>query len=159
MRTGREEHRPRRAEPTTLGFFHRDHPELAGARASVGIVRVTARGQRSCSNPSVAGPVVARLNLNGRMSLLTRTERSVSFSIPFPQINNPHRTTSVIVSMLPPVGGRKTRTFIGTIVTKSLQKKSVGRRSVKSRKQRQRRSPLPCTPHSLSPLPFWNTHS
>lgn len=102
---------------------------------------------------------MARLNLNGRMFLPTRTERSVSFSIPFPQTNNPHRTTSVIVSMLPPVGGRKTRTFIGTIVTKNLQKKSVGRRSVKSRRQRQRRSPLPCMPHSLSPLPFLDTHS
>ena len=164
MRTGREEHRPRDSSQRPSAFSTVIIRNLPGARASVGICDLSesARGaysQLSCSNPSVAAPVVARLNSNGLMSLLTRTERSVSFSIPSPLVDNPHRTTSVIVSMLPPVGGRKTRTFIGTIVTKSLQKKSVGRRSVKSRRQRQRRSPLHCMPHSLFPLPFLDTHS
>jgi hypothetical protein len=44
--------------------------------------------EQPCSNLSVAAPVVARLNLNGLMSLLTRTERSVSFRISFPPLNS-----------------------------------------------------------------------
>ena len=39
----------------------------------------TSRSQQSCSNLFVEVPAVAKLNLNGQMSLLTRTERSVSF--------------------------------------------------------------------------------
>ena len=38
---------------------------------------------KSCSNQFVAAPVVARPSSNGLMSLLTRTERSVSFTGPF----------------------------------------------------------------------------
>jgi hypothetical protein len=48
------------------------------------IVRI----QPSCSNPSVVALVVARLNLNGEMSLLTRTERFVSFQISFPPLDS-----------------------------------------------------------------------
>ena len=115
----------------------------------------------SCSNLSEAALVVARLNLNGLMSLLTRTERSVSFQISFPPLNilRPYRTTSAIASMPPLAGGRKIRTFIGTIVIKNHQKKSVQKRSVKSRRQRRRRSPLRCMPRSLSILPFLDIHS
>ena len=106
---------------------------------------------QSCSNLFVAAPVVARLNLNGQMSLLTKTERSVSFfSMSLPLDNSrPHRTISAIVSMPLLAGGRKKKTFIGTIVTLNHHKKSVRKRSVKSRKQRQRHSPSPCMPRSL----------
>jgi hypothetical protein len=104
--------------------------------------------EQSCSNLFVAAPVVARLNLNGQMSLLTRTERSVSCPMSLPPLNNsrPHRITSVIVSMplLPVVGGRKNRTFIGTIVNLIHHKKSVRKRSVKSRRQRQGHFPSRC---------------
>jgi hypothetical protein len=108
--------------------------------------------------------VVVRLNLNGLMSLLTRTERSVSFQISFPPLNihRHYRTTSAIASMPPLAGGRKIRTFIGTIVIKNYRKKSVQKRFVKSRRRRQRRSPLRCMPRSLSICLSWifiHTHS
>lgn len=157
MGNGKEQYRPRtrtaraRVEPTTLlGFFHRDHPEFAEARASVGrTCRCPSAQQRqSCSNLFVAAPVVARLNLNGQMSLLTRTERSVSFPMSLSPLNNsrPHRTTSAIVSMPLLAGGRKKRMFIGIIVNLIHHKKSVWKRSVKSRRQRQKHSPLRCMP-------------
>jgi hypothetical protein len=161
----------RESEPTTLGFFHRDHPELAGARASVGKCEeglVSDRdlcqpnnSEQSCSNLSVVAPGVARLNSNGLMSLLTRTERSVSFRVAFPPLNipRPYRTTSATVSMPPPAGGRKIRMFIGTIAIAIYHKKSVQKKSVKSRKQRQKHSPLRCMPRSLSISPFLDIHS
>ena len=102
--------------------------------------------EQSCSNLFVVAPVVARLNLNGQMSLLTRIERSVFFPMSFPPLNNfrPNRTTSAIVSMPLLAGGRKKRTFIGTIVNSNHHKKSVRKRSVKSRRQRKRHSPSRC---------------
>jgi len=164
----KERYRPRRRVECDLGLFHSDHPEFAGARAPVGRKNVTTAGRRderdsseqSCSNLFVAAPVVARLNLNGPMSLLTRTERSVSFLLSLPPRNNfSHRTTLAIVSMPLPAGGRKIRTFIGTIATLNYHKTSVRKRSVKSRRQRQRRSRLHCMPRSLSILPFLDIHS
>jgi hypothetical protein len=107
---------------------------------------------------------VARLNLNGQMFLLTRTERSVSSQCHF-LLNNSrlHRTTSAIVSMPLLAGGRKKRTFIGTIVILNHHKKSVRKRYVKSRRQRQRHYPSRCRPHLLFILPaghsFTHTHS
>lgn len=150
----------RESSPTTLGFSHRDHPEFAGVRAPRENVTDEENSEHPCSNPSVAALVVARPNLNGLMSLLTRTERSVSFQIFFPPLNlRPYRTTSAIVSMPPPAGGRKIKTFIGTIAIKIYQKKSVRKKSVKSRRQRQRHSPLRCMPCSLFILPFLDIHS
>jgi hypothetical protein len=139
---------------------------LPGARASVGRTRTAQQhnSEQSCSNLFVVAPVVARLNLNGQMSLLTRTERSVSFPMSLPLLNNSrHRTTSAIVSMHLLAGGRKKRTFIGTIVILNHHKKSARKRSVKSRKQRQRHSPSRCMSRSLFILPpghsFTHTHS
>ena len=82
-------------------------------------------------------------------------EVCVSFPMSFPPLNNfrPHRTTSAIVSTPLLAGGRKKRTFIGTIVTLNRQKKSVRKRFVKSRRQRQRHSPSRCMPRSLFILP------
>jgi hypothetical protein len=128
---------------------------LPGARASVGRTcrcpyphNNTTANSHSCSNLFVAAPVVARLNLNGQMSLLIRTERSVSFPMSLPPLNNfrPHRTTSAIVSMPLLAGGRKKRMFIGIIANLIHHKKSVRKRSVKSRRQRQRHSPSRCMP-------------
>lgn len=94
---------------------------------------------------------MVRLNSNGQMSLLTRTERSVSFPVSLPSLDNscPHRTTLGIVSMPLLAGGRKKRTFIGTTVNLNHHKMSVLKRSVKSRRQRQRHSPSRCMPHSI----------
>jgi hypothetical protein len=133
----------------------------AGARASVGSLLYTTDRQQSCSNLFVAAPVVARLNLNGQMSQLTRTERSVYFPISLPPLNKspPHRTTSATVSMPLLAGGRKERTFIGTIVTLTRHKKSVRKRSVKSRRQKQRHSPSRCRPRSLFTLPPGHSHT
>jgi hypothetical protein len=112
--------------------------------------------EQPCSNQFVAAPVVARLNLNGPMSLLIRTERSVSFLMSLPPRNNFfHRTTLAIVSMPLPAGGRRIRTFIGTIATLNYHKKSVRKRSVKSKRQRQRHSRLHCMPRSLSFCLSW----
>lgn len=83
-------------------------------------------------------------------------DREVCFSqMSLPPLYNshPHRTTSVIVSTPLLAGGRKKRTFIGTIVTLSHQKKNVRKRSVKSRRQRQRRSPSRCMSRSLFTSP------
>lgn len=139
---------------------------LPGARASVGRTRTAQQhnNEQSCSNLFVVAPVVVRLNLNGQMSLLTRTERSVSFPMSLPTLNNSrYRTTSAIVSMPLLAGGRKKRTFIGTIVILNHHKKSVRKRSVKSRKQRQRHSPSRCMPRSFFILPpghsFTHTHT
>lgn len=92
----------------------------------------TSHSQQSCSNLFVEVPAVAKLNLNGQMSLLTRTERSVSF----PNVTSssqypPHRTTSAIALMPLLVGGRKERTSIGTIVNTNYHKKSVRKRYVR----------------------------
>ena len=112
--------------------------------------------EQSCSNLFVAAPVVARLNSNGQMSLLTRTGRSVYFLMSLSSLNNlpVHRTTSAIVSMPLLAGGRKKRTFIGTIVILNHRKKSMRKRSVRSRRQRQRHSPSRCLSRSSFILPL-----
>ncbi len=56
-------------------------------------------------------------------------------------------------------GGRKIRTFIGTIVMLNYHKKSMRKRSVKLKRQRQKHSQLPCMLRSLSILPFLCIHS
>jgi hypothetical protein len=98
--------------------------------------------------------VVARLNSNGQMSLLTRTERYAHLTVPLQCIDNSHfiRTILAIVSMPLQAGGRKIRTFTGIIATQMQHPMSARRRSVKLRKPRLRRSPLHCMIRSLSTL-------
>jgi hypothetical protein len=87
------------------------------------------------------------------------------FPMSLPPLNNSrlHRTTSAIVSMPLLAAGRKKRTFIGTIVILNHHKKSVRKRYVKSRRQRQRHYPSRCRPQLLFILPaghsFTHTHT
>jgi hypothetical protein len=100
--------------------------------------------------------VVVRLNSNGQTSRQTRTERCaflsslfIAYTLPIPC-----RTILVIASMPPQAGGRKIKTFIGTTAEQRPQPTSVRRKFVKSRKQRQRHSPLHCMIRSFSILPL-----
>jgi len=87
-------------------------------------------------------------------------DREVCVFPPVPLIGSTspalYRITWAIASTPLQAGGRKIRTFIGTIANYKEHQTSVRRKFVKSRKQRQRHSPLHCMTylcHPFLPLP------